>query len=179
MRAIANYDQATVDRLCQAVAWATANEATATRLAYMGVDESGLGDREGRPAFRERDARAAGARILDLAPAACCRRLRRRRHKLANQTRRELMANRRDLVVEQLRALADDLEELWKAATRDPAAERRKQRGWVLLTGALGALATLASQKALAKLWPILTGEPPPAPKAPGASRQRDRESVS
>ena len=49
MRAIANYDQATVDRLCQAVAWATANEKTATRLAHMGVDESGLGDREGRP----------------------------------------------------------------------------------------------------------------------------------
>ncbi len=49
MRAIASYDQATVDRLCQAVAWATANEKTATRLAHMGVDESGLGDREGRP----------------------------------------------------------------------------------------------------------------------------------
>jgi sulfoacetaldehyde dehydrogenase len=49
MRAIERYDQATVDRLCQAVAWATANEQTATRLAHMGVDESGLGDREGRP----------------------------------------------------------------------------------------------------------------------------------
>jgi sulfoacetaldehyde dehydrogenase len=49
MRAIENYDQTTIDRLCQAVAWATANEQTATRLAYMGVDESGLGDREGRP----------------------------------------------------------------------------------------------------------------------------------
>jgi len=49
MRAIENYDQQTIDRLCQAVAWATANEETATRLAYMGVDESGLGDREGRP----------------------------------------------------------------------------------------------------------------------------------
>ena len=49
MRAIEGYDQATVDRLCQAVAWATANETTATRLAHMGVDESGLGDREGRP----------------------------------------------------------------------------------------------------------------------------------
>ena len=86
------------------------------------------------------------------------------------------MANRRDLVVEQLRALADDLEELWKAATRDPAAEQRKQRGWVLLTGALGAVATMASRKALAKLWPILTGEPPPVPKSPGAARERDRE---
>jgi sulfoacetaldehyde dehydrogenase len=49
MRAIEHYDQKTVDRLCQAVAWATANEKTATRLAHMGVDESGLGDREGRP----------------------------------------------------------------------------------------------------------------------------------
>ena len=44
MRAIESYDQATVDRLCQAVAWATANEETATRLAHMGVEESGLGD---------------------------------------------------------------------------------------------------------------------------------------
>ena len=49
MRAIENYDQAAIDRLCQAVAWATANEQTATRLAHMGVDESGLGDRDGRP----------------------------------------------------------------------------------------------------------------------------------
>jgi hypothetical protein len=86
------------------------------------------------------------------------------------------MANRRDLVVEQLRALADDLEELWKAATRDPAEERRKQRGWMLLTGALSAVATMASRKALAKLWPILTGEPPPGAKAPVAPRERDRE---
>jgi sulfoacetaldehyde dehydrogenase len=49
MKAIERYDQAAIDRLCRAVAWATANEQTATRLAHMGVDESGLGDREGRP----------------------------------------------------------------------------------------------------------------------------------
>ena len=49
MKAIERYDQAAIDRLCRAVAWATANEHTATRLAHMGVDESGLGDREGRP----------------------------------------------------------------------------------------------------------------------------------
>jgi sulfoacetaldehyde dehydrogenase len=49
MRAIEPYTQAQIDRLCQAVAWATANEKTFTRLAYMSVDESGLGDREGRP----------------------------------------------------------------------------------------------------------------------------------
>ena len=45
MQAIEHYDQATVDRLCRAVAWAGGNEQTATRLANMSVDESGLGSR--------------------------------------------------------------------------------------------------------------------------------------
>ncbi len=49
MCAIADFDQARIDGLCQAVGWATANEKTFTRLAHMSVDESGLGDREGRP----------------------------------------------------------------------------------------------------------------------------------
>jgi sulfoacetaldehyde dehydrogenase len=44
MEAIKDYDQATVDRLCQAIA----NEKTFTRFAKMGVEESGLGDPEGR-----------------------------------------------------------------------------------------------------------------------------------
>ena len=52
MKAIEDYDQARIDRLCQAVAWATSNEKTFTRLAHMGVDESGIGDREGRPGKR-------------------------------------------------------------------------------------------------------------------------------
>jgi hypothetical protein len=91
------------------------------------------------------------------------------------------MAKRRELVVEQLHALADDLEELWKAAMRDPAAEQRKQRGWILLTGALGAASTMASRKALAKIWPILTGEPPPGAKTPSppAAAPRERDPVS
>jgi sulfoacetaldehyde dehydrogenase len=46
MDAIAEYDQATVDRLCRAVAWAGGNEPTAIRLANMSVDESGMGSRE-------------------------------------------------------------------------------------------------------------------------------------
>jgi sulfoacetaldehyde dehydrogenase len=46
MAAIADYDQTTVDRLCRAIAWAGGNEQTATRLANMSVDESGLGSRE-------------------------------------------------------------------------------------------------------------------------------------
>ena len=46
MAAIEHYDQATVDRICRAIAWATANETTARRLANMSVDESGMGSRE-------------------------------------------------------------------------------------------------------------------------------------
>src|SRR3954470_4632429 len=46
MRAIEHYDQETVDRICRAVAWAGGNETTATRLANMSVDESGMGRRE-------------------------------------------------------------------------------------------------------------------------------------
>src|ERR1700692_1899332 len=49
MCAIEDYDEARIDRLCQAVAWATANEKTFTRLAHMSVEESGLGDLQGRP----------------------------------------------------------------------------------------------------------------------------------
>jgi sulfoacetaldehyde dehydrogenase len=48
MRAAADYDQAAVDRLCQAVAWAGGNEVTATRLAAMSVVESGMGSPEPR-----------------------------------------------------------------------------------------------------------------------------------
>lgn len=46
MTAIADYDQATVDRLCRAIAWAGGNEQTAITLAHMSVDESGMGSRE-------------------------------------------------------------------------------------------------------------------------------------
>src|ERR1700733_11438246 len=44
MCAIKDYDQTQVDRLCQAIGWATANEKTFTRLADMSIAESGLGD---------------------------------------------------------------------------------------------------------------------------------------
>jgi sulfoacetaldehyde dehydrogenase len=46
MARIADFDQRRVDRLCQAVAWATANMDTSIRLANMSVDESGMGGRE-------------------------------------------------------------------------------------------------------------------------------------
>jgi sulfoacetaldehyde dehydrogenase len=46
MAAIEHYDQAAVDRICRAIGWAGGNLATATRLANMSVDESGMGRRE-------------------------------------------------------------------------------------------------------------------------------------
>ena len=46
MRAVDDYDQAAVDRLCRAVAWAGGNEQTATKLAAMSVEESGMGSPE-------------------------------------------------------------------------------------------------------------------------------------
>jgi len=46
MQAVETYDQTAVDRLCRAVAWAGGNEGTATRLAKMSVDESGMGSPE-------------------------------------------------------------------------------------------------------------------------------------
>jgi sulfoacetaldehyde dehydrogenase len=48
LEAFGNATQEQVDRLCQAVAWAVANETTFTRLAHMGVEESGIGDPESR-----------------------------------------------------------------------------------------------------------------------------------
>ena len=42
MAAVAGYDQDTVDRLCRAVAWATANEQTFGRLTRMSVEELSL-----------------------------------------------------------------------------------------------------------------------------------------
>ncbi|NOD75987.1 MULTISPECIES: aldehyde dehydrogenase family protein [unclassified Ruegeria] len=52
MAEIEDWDQDKLDRLSQAIAWYAGNEKTFTRLAQQGVDESGIGDREGRPAKR-------------------------------------------------------------------------------------------------------------------------------
>ena len=52
MNQIEGWSQSEVDRLAQAIGWYAGNEVTFARLARMGVDESGIGDREGRPAKR-------------------------------------------------------------------------------------------------------------------------------
>ena len=52
MAQIEDWSQTDLDRLAQAIGWYAGNEKTFTRLAHQGVDESGIGDREGRPAKR-------------------------------------------------------------------------------------------------------------------------------
>jgi len=52
MEEIKDYDQDQVDRLARALGWACGNEKTFLRIAQMGVDESGIGDREGRAGKR-------------------------------------------------------------------------------------------------------------------------------
>jgi sulfoacetaldehyde dehydrogenase len=52
MKELEPLDQAAVDRLCRAVAWATANEPTFAKLTVMSVEESGLGSADGVPARR-------------------------------------------------------------------------------------------------------------------------------
>ncbi len=52
MAEVEDWSQEKLDRLAQAIGWYSGNEATFTRLAQMGVDESGIGDRAGRPGKR-------------------------------------------------------------------------------------------------------------------------------
>jgi sulfoacetaldehyde dehydrogenase len=51
-KASEDHDQARVDQLCRAVAWATANEPTFVALTKMSVEESKLGSLDGVPARR-------------------------------------------------------------------------------------------------------------------------------
>src|SRR3989442_3138280 len=68
MRAIEDLDQAAVDRLCRAVAWAGGNETTATRLAQMSVAESGMGSPE--PKRAPRSSVSSGMRSVRRASAS-------------------------------------------------------------------------------------------------------------
>ena len=52
MAQIEDWSQDRLDRLAQAIGWYAGNEKTFTGLAQMGVDESRIGDRDGRPGKR-------------------------------------------------------------------------------------------------------------------------------
>src|SRR5262249_27573502 len=52
VKASESHDQSRVDRLCQAVGWATANEPTFVHLTRMSVEESEMGSLDGVPTRR-------------------------------------------------------------------------------------------------------------------------------
>jgi hypothetical protein len=70
-------------------------------------------------------------------------------------------------VTEQLGALGQDLKQLWVALTADPKKQARKQRTWTVVSGILGAVATMIARRSASRAWSILTGEQPPAPGKP------------
>jgi hypothetical protein len=84
------------------------------------------------------------------------------------------MTKKTDVLAEEMNELAQDFERLWRALTRDPNKEARRDRAWAILSGAFGAAATMAARRALAKLWPILTGEQPPTYQ-PASTRTEQR----
>lgn len=52
MAQVEDWSQERLDHLAQAIGWYAGNEKTFTRLARQGVDESAIGDRDGRPGKR-------------------------------------------------------------------------------------------------------------------------------
>jgi hypothetical protein len=72
------------------------------------------------------------------------------------------MADRRNVIAEQLRDLADDLKGLGQAATRDPKEQVRKERAWQILFGVTSAVFAIAGRQVATRIWGTLTGERPP-----------------
>jgi hypothetical protein len=89
------------------------------------------------------------------------------------------MANRSDMLVSNLEELQQDLADLWRTLTRDPAKEARKERAWTILAGVFTAVGAIVARKAAAKIYGILTGEVAPivkqrpAPPSGGPSTRR------
>jgi hypothetical protein len=72
------------------------------------------------------------------------------------------MPGKNDIVTEQLAQIRNDLRDLWVSLTTDPKERARKERAWMLLSGALTAATTMAARQLATKLWMRLTGELPP-----------------
>jgi hypothetical protein len=74
---------------------------------------------------------------------------------------------RSDVMSEQLDALGQDLKQLWVALTADPKKQARKQRAWSVVSGLLGAAATMIARRGASRAWALLTGEQPPLSRGP------------
>jgi hypothetical protein len=74
---------------------------------------------------------------------------------------------RSDVMSEQLDALGQDLKHLWVALSADPKKQARKQRAWSVVSGLLGAAATMIARRGASRAWALLTGEQPPSSRGP------------
>jgi hypothetical protein len=89
------------------------------------------------------------------------------------------MPSRSDVLVSNLEELQQDLLDLWRTLTRDPAKEARKERAWTIVAGVFTAVGAIVARKAAARVWGILTGEvapivkQQPAPPSGGPSSRR------
>jgi hypothetical protein len=77
------------------------------------------------------------------------------------------MADRREAVADNLRALGGDLKSLLESATTDPKSRRRKELKWRALYGGIAIVTSIAARRLATKAWTILTGEQPPAARRP------------
>lgn len=72
------------------------------------------------------------------------------------------MPTKNEVVSEQLAEIRQDLRDLWVALRHDPKKQKRKERMWSILSGALAAGATMVARQAATKIWTRVTGEPTP-----------------
>jgi hypothetical protein len=93
--------------------------------------------------------------------------------------------SRNDVLLANVEELRQDLRDLWRTLTRDPAAEARKERAWTIMSGVFTAVAAVAARRAATKLWGILTGETAPiakqapAPASGGPSSRRGEDQTA
>jgi hypothetical protein len=69
---------------------------------------------------------------------------------------------KREVVAQQLRELAEDLRGLRDALVQDPKEQARRERAWRILYGASTAVFAIAARQLAARAWGVLTGERPP-----------------
>lgn len=82
------------------------------------------------------------------------------------------MPSKNEMLVDELRTLADDLKQVFVTLTTDAKEQRRKELQWRLLYGGLSAVFAVVGRKLATKGWGILTGEEPPRRRAAKLSVQ-------
>ena len=87
------------------------------------------------------------------------------------------MPTKSEVVTEQLDQIRQDFRDLWTALRTDPKKQKRKEKAWSLLSGALLTGATLGARQAATKIWTRVTGElPPPVQEAQKEAAKVQRE---